>query len=1026
MILSKDQLVSNISTELSDNSTGQISPYDIRHNMLDIIDSVHILIQGYDLDTNNFSTPETRTTKAGHNTIKNINLTNYISEDNSAFGHSALSVNYQGIKNTALGSSALSCNVYGSDNVAIGYNSLGSNAVGFSNIGLGNYSLNNNRFGSGNIAIGHAAGYYADPRTNYKLYISSFPIDSGYICDNPNGSGLTPLVYGDLQELKFGIAVNDLHNDGTLQVSGAISPSQSEEFNLGSESYRWKKAFLSSGINFPSGDISHSYSLSGISISDNLVPDSHNTYDFGSLNNRWNKGYFDEVIANTYTVVDQCGYSCKTVYLASSGDCEPDHPCGYLNDQELEDAGFVIQSSGDDNSYLRNYYFKFKPSGDDYTCYQDDNVYSRSSWNSNISIHISSGCHLKTDRVIGSGDLSLVSQPNCFGLFIKDGTTTYLSQENVLTPNPISSNGHIAGIGDVNFLHPSGSTDDYIFSVSALESGVNVSQRFLSGTKSRVKDSSNLYKDKLQGFEIKYFDDSNLSYSGPLSDRLVFNSYNATSEPVNSVVMLKGGSNGVFGINDFGTSSQYMLPSTTLNIRSQNDSVIRSTAESDGYYQSSLQLLGHDNCLISGIELSYYNNSGIADLSMYKDSGKEIFMRFDEDGKVGFFSVSGQMDDMVTIGGSGHSQAVVSINETVGSVSSTEKYGKIFVKEKVVSDTQSSSLYFLDSSGNQFDIILNKYDDDSGLLFTDNSRNTLGGIGSNNDRSILENNATDNTALGFFALNSLTSGDYNVAIGTRAAARIITGSNNIAIGYNAMGYSSTGVYNNIVIGNNSLGYLLDTNNTLLIGNNIYPVLSGNLSPSDRHLFMPEGTLSLESADRTETLSFNNNVIEVTDNGGDDYPQNELTFKFTGNETADLLTLKHSGVPLSKTPTYEFSNSGIPYAELNGDLRLLNAIRFSDGTSLETAPDLNLPIQNSGILSNLIIEGIAQEDVMSGGFNTPTSGIIKTRENVNIFVSNRDQYLQIHRNDFVIALNINGEYRPLWVSSEINTCQCCNT
>lgn len=1030
MIISKQQLVENILTELSDNSTGQISPYDIRHNLLDIVDSVHILMQGKDLDTNNFGSLDTRVTRAGKDTFKNYYVTNSNNEDNSAFGHAALRNNFQGTKNTAVGSSALSCNVYGGDNVAVGYKSVSANTNGYGNVGLGNYTLESNKFGHYNIGIGHSAGYYIGNNDSYKLYIAAHPIDSGYICENPLGSGLTPLVFGDLSDFRFGIAVDTLHNDGVLQVSGAITPSKNAEFNLGSNSYNFNKLYLYSGISFPSGDIVYSYALSGVQVGHNLIPEDNNTYSLGTLDNRWKVGYFDEIITNTYTAVDLCGYSCKTIYLASSGECDPDHPCGYLNDQELEDAGFLIQSSGANNSYRRDYYFQFKPSNAFLTFLEEDNVYSRSSWNSNISIHVSGGCHVKTDRILGSGNLSLVTQPSGWGIFVRDnnnGRKIYFSQE-------VAANNSTNGIGDINFLYgtipDTTATGDYICTYGAYQSGVNVAQRFLTGIKLNQLDGNNNNKQKLKGFEIKYFDDANIDYTGPLSDRLAISSYDNTSEPIHSLVLMKGGdSEGVVGINDFEDTSHLKLPETTLNIRSATNSIIRATAESDGYYQSSLQLFGHENCINSGVEFTYYNHSGIADISIYKDSGNEIFIRMDEDGKIGFFAVSGQMDDMITIGGSGHNQAVVSINETIGSVSSTEKYGKLFVKEKIVADTQSSSLYFLDSSGNQFDVILNKYDDTNGLLFTDDNRNTLGGIGCNYDRSILDDHAAiDNTAIGYYSLNELVSGDYNVVIGSLAGSRISKGSNNVIIGYKALGNSDASISNSIVIGNSSLGYEYNVNDVLLIGNGSSPLLSGNLNAGNRQLFMPEGSFYLESADRTESLSLRNNVIEVTDTSGDDYPQNQLTFKFTGNETVDLLTLKHSGEPLSNVATYEFADSGIPYAELKGDLRLQNAIRFSDNTSLYSAAPVNfasgLSIENSNILSSLLIEGIAQEQVIVGDFNTPTSGIIRTRDSNDIYVSNRDKFLQINRNDFVIAIKINDEYRPLWVSSESTACDCC--
>ncbi len=65
MILSKSQLVNNINSEISDQSYGQISPYDIRHNLLDIIDSVHNLTSSQDLISLNLATFPNGNTKVG-------------------------------------------------------------------------------------------------------------------------------------------------------------------------------------------------------------------------------------------------------------------------------------------------------------------------------------------------------------------------------------------------------------------------------------------------------------------------------------------------------------------------------------------------------------------------------------------------------------------------------------------------------------------------------------------------------------------------------------------------------------------------------------------------------------------------------------------------------------------------------------------------------------------------------------------------------------------------------------------------
>lgn len=49
-ILSKDQLKTNIQTELADNNAGAISAYDVRHNMEDIVDSINWVVASGDFE----------------------------------------------------------------------------------------------------------------------------------------------------------------------------------------------------------------------------------------------------------------------------------------------------------------------------------------------------------------------------------------------------------------------------------------------------------------------------------------------------------------------------------------------------------------------------------------------------------------------------------------------------------------------------------------------------------------------------------------------------------------------------------------------------------------------------------------------------------------------------------------------------------------------------------------------------------------------------------------------------------------
>jgi hypothetical protein len=55
-ILSKEQIKTNIQTELADNNAGAISAFDVRHNMEDIVDSINQIVASGDFDA---STPFT-------------------------------------------------------------------------------------------------------------------------------------------------------------------------------------------------------------------------------------------------------------------------------------------------------------------------------------------------------------------------------------------------------------------------------------------------------------------------------------------------------------------------------------------------------------------------------------------------------------------------------------------------------------------------------------------------------------------------------------------------------------------------------------------------------------------------------------------------------------------------------------------------------------------------------------------------------------------------------------------------------
>ena len=1083
MILNKDVLVNNVLTELSDNSTGQISPYDIRHNLLDIIDSVHLLTKGYPLDGSNFSTRATRTTRVGDEALSKIELAGYFSIDNTAVGHSSLKANYQGVNNTAIGSHSLFCNIYGENNAALGYSSLGGNTVGHGNVGVGNFTLNNNKGGNFNIAIGNAAGYYAQ-NVNNKLFIASHNINSEYICDNPLGSGLTPLVYGDLASFKFGIAVNSLHNDGTLQVSGNISPAYDTISNLGSSNYRFNYLYLSSGIFFDPYLYIGKLNSSDLVVKGNFVPYSHDSYDLGKQNNMWANAYINNLYVsgiatlNTFTALEHSYFFNKTINLASSGNISVDGggpesiyeysgeaspivtAVGYLPDESLTGAGINVQSSG--TSYLRTYEFVFIPPDSSLSCLQSDTPFSRSSWNSNISLHLASGTHLKTDRIVFPSSINIVNSSGCFGIFSR-GNNLFASESKSISHNQHPS-GYLAGIGNINFFQTSGNFSDYIITVGAINSGVNISQRFLNGIRRKVSDPFNNNADKLLGFELQSIDASDDYIVGPPVDRFVIGSYDNTSEFVNAITLMRSDdSEGIFGITNLTPDSKNKLPVTSLNVRSATNAIGRFVAENNSSTIASIQLVGPANCLDDGVEFVYINNSGIADINTYYNQNKKTPFRFYSDTtngtRVGLFTSLGQAptSDMFTIGNPQEQKALISlyeypINETV---QSRIGYSKLYIKSKIRSN-QSHSLYMTDGSGNIHDLVVNPFDIiDARGLYTDIFGNTFGGKYCPDRRDdlngclrntglgsgVLFNITTgdDNSVFGASSASGLTTGNRNTVLGNNSANTITTGSDNIVIGHSAFRNVSASGSNNIIIGNFT-GSGINSNNNFIIGNNNTVLLQGKLGPSnnDKYLSMPSGgKLLLNDNTNTDSLQLRANYIEVIDRGGNDYPNNTLIFSFNGNEVGELLHLNHAAEPMVNNPIYKNPIPARPYAQLQGDLRLRGAIRFSDFSSLDSASFLNdIDVLESGFsninstINSLIVEGYVNQQINNPSDpSIPTTGslIVKNQnwaDSYSVTLVNRDTTSIIHSGAYIVAIKINNEYRPLWISASDTKCQCC--
>ena len=524
---------------------------------------------------------------------------------------------------------------------------------------------------------------------------------------------------------------------------------------------------------------------------------------------------------------------------------------------------------------------------------------------------------------------------------------------------------------------------------------------------------SNSNKDKLQGFEIKYFDHFGQSYTGQKPDRLLFSSFDDDSHSTNHMTFMKNGI-GVLGVNNFNNNSAgaSLLPETLLNIRSKDHADLRITAEStNGKVDSSLQLVARNNCLDYGLELVYRNVSGVADFNVYESASGTTAMRINSSGDVGILC-SGDLASYLTVGDSGHPSGIISLHMSPSNPIATSGYGKLFVKEKMLLE-QSQDLFFMDDSGNIHSFTRNPSASNDGLIYDDIAFNVLGGSGCIRDRSHLTTEASGNTGYGRDALHYLASGDHNTVFGHSAASGINSGSFNTVVGSLSCPTLSSGD-GNIVIGyNNPLN--LATNNSVHIGNYL-PILEDNsfaLGSGSNAVLMSgiissinpfveiNNRLSVRDTSRQNYLDITNDTIDVVEYDTNS-PQDSLTIRFTGSGAMtsgmNLVEFNHSSIPMSGVeffPTFESVTPARPYVAVSGDLHLLGALRLRNGDSLENVSNItNSGIflehqisESGGLLSasgqsvsgqlyhrtdNLHIEGHMISDAANAGdFDTPT-------------------------------------------------------
>jgi hypothetical protein len=997
-VLSKQDYIDSINVLLADNSSQQISPQDIRTGLTDLADSVHRMLEDQNVTAQNMSTPITTTTRMGVGALDKLSLAGRTSEDNSAFGYWALRGNYDGTSNTAIGAMALSCNLYGDHNVGVGHNALAGNITGSGNVGVGNFTGQSNKSGSFNIAIGHGAGNYIGQTDSYKFYLGAHAVDYTDICDSTTASGMIPLLFGDLENKVLGVGVNTLHGFGAVQTSGSVNPSENNVFALGHGSYGWEQAYINSGILYPDsgnfyisstspkgggfpdqydstavivltsggniglGTTTPSGAQGLVTVGGSIVPSLDGIYRVGTPGLRFD-GFFNDLHASgnvtmddiNYNSLNEAVYDNMSFHMAVSGTGDPlssgfinNALYGYLPDGSLNGGGFFLHSAG--VGYQRDYQFIFTESDQaiPVECLEVDNVWSRSHWKANISLKVDDGLHVQTQRVLGDDKLSLVTQSGCNGVFVRNdfvgssGSFMYFGEERNIADSVVDRN--------FTFYAPSGGGLDTAF-VSIASSGSD---------RSVGLDLATRIESGVNGFQIIHND----SLSG--LDRLTFNRTVNDGTVREHITMDEVGNVGITDKFRASGSPAY-YPTTNLEVVSSGDSTefwvhnellkrsIFSLTSNNGpsgmrmVYDAADDYIDFSTTMPSGADGSSYHENGFITVNRTNNYiGLGQVFTGDNSNRV-------TPNSTLTIYNTGGLSGTVAMKEQETKPSATADFGKVYVKQNVLSG-QTQSVFFLDDGGNEFDLTTGG--DGNGTHAVDTYSLA---VGSGALASVTSSSGV--IAIGWDALENATSPDNSLVIGTFAANSGTDMQSSVVLGPRNLEHSTSGPSGIVLIGTKLYYNTTIPNNTLAIGHGSTPLLTGNFNT--RSFKVEDGDFSVGASNDTTVFSIDHQAkgsvydtvfdVEDTVNASSVSGLLKITFTDASATTDTLVTLNHQEEAMTNTPSYVGPSTTRPYMQLEGDLQMRGSLLFADGTYIDTA-DGRAVYGGTGISEDIVGNG----------------------------------------------------------------------